>query len=294
MISAARHIVGPVRQQLGEPGLVPLDQLVAVPLRQVVVGVDVQTPEQLRLPRRQRLGTDRLDVDERHQAEHLQPLLGADERGELLDDVGILGIAPKRGERHPQVVANQEENDLALFVGHLQPLEHMLRPSARSRARDRRRATCPRRERAARARAARAPAGRRESIGTAADRRSSVVIEPLEVPDRQQRVLVDRVLVIEVAHHPPGDRLELREHAAEQPAIVHLREPRVETGARLRGTAAAPRGPARRRRSRPRDSDRRAAGCTTAPLRTLRCPRRAPPGTRRAMTRDCAPPARDR
>ena len=74
------HVGGPVRLQLGEAGLVALDQLVAVPLRQVVVGVDVEPPEQLLLPRRERLRADRLDVDERHQAEHLQPLLGADER----------------------------------------------------------------------------------------------------------------------------------------------------------------------------------------------------------------------
>ena len=34
--------------------------------RQVVVGVDVQPPEQLLLPRRQRLAADRLDVGQRH------------------------------------------------------------------------------------------------------------------------------------------------------------------------------------------------------------------------------------
>ena len=98
MISPAVDIVGPVREQLVEARFVPLDELVAVALRQVVVGVDVQPPEEFRLPRRQRLRTDCLDVDERHQAEHLQPFFGADERCELLDDVGIFGVAPKRGE----------------------------------------------------------------------------------------------------------------------------------------------------------------------------------------------------
>ena len=58
-------------------------------------------------------------------------------------------------------------------------------------------------------------------------------VEPLEIADGQQRVLVDRVLVVEVAHDAAGDRLELGEHLAEQPGVVHLRQPRVETRPRL-------------------------------------------------------------
>ena len=57
--------------------------------------------------------------------------------------------------------------------------------------------------------------------------------QPLEVADRQQRVLVDGVLVVEVADDAAGDRLERREHPAEQAAVVHLGQARVEPGARL-------------------------------------------------------------
>jgi hypothetical protein len=46
-------------------------------------------------------------------------------------------------------------------------------------------------------------------------------------------VLVHRVLVVEVAHDPPRDRLKLREDATEQAAVVHLRQPRVQPGLRL-------------------------------------------------------------
>ena len=46
-------------------------------------------------------------------------------------------------------------------------------------------------------------------------------------------MLVDGVLVVEVAHHAARDRPELGEDAAEQPAVVHLRQPRVQAGARL-------------------------------------------------------------
>ena len=53
--------------------------------------------------------------------------------------------------------------------------------------------------------------------------------QTFEVPDRQQRVLVDGVLVIEVADHAAVDRLEFGNHLTEQTRIVHLGEPRVET-----------------------------------------------------------------
>ncbi len=46
--------------------------------------------------------------------------------------------------------------------------------------------------------------------------------EPFEVPNREQCVLVDCVLVVEVAHHSPGHRVELGKHAPEESAIVHL------------------------------------------------------------------------
>jgi hypothetical protein len=68
-------------------------ELVAIPERQVVVGIDVEAPEQLLLPRREGGGADRLDVDERQQAEHLQELLGADQPREALDHVRVVEVA---------------------------------------------------------------------------------------------------------------------------------------------------------------------------------------------------------
>ena len=85
--------------------------------------------------------------------------------------------------------------------------------------------------------------------------------QPLEVADRQQRVLVDRVLVVEVAHHAAGDRLELGKHLAEQPEVVHLRQPRVEPGPRLEKAAEA-RPCARRSERTPRAVNRPAFCCT--------------------------------
>ena len=44
--------------------------------------------------------------------------------------------------------------------------------------------------------------------------------QPLEVSDREERVLVDRVLVIEVAHHAARDGPELREDLSEESDVV--------------------------------------------------------------------------
>ena len=81
------------------------DPLVAVADRQLVVRVDVEPPQQLLLPRRQRLRADGLDVGERHEAEHLQPLFDADELGELPDDVRIFRVAAERDLRHREMIA---------------------------------------------------------------------------------------------------------------------------------------------------------------------------------------------
>ena len=60
------------------------------------------------------------------------------------------------------------------------------------------------------------------------------VDQALEVSDREERVLVDRVLVIEVAHDAAIDRLEFGNDLAEQSRVVHLRQPLVQPGFGLR------------------------------------------------------------
>ena len=84
--------------------------------------------------------------------------------------------------------------------------------------------------------------------------------QPLERPDRQQRVLVDRVLVVEVADHAAGDRPELR--AASGRAGRCRASPTAARRARraASGTASNARLPRRRREGNPRPrSGRRAA-----------------------------------
>ena len=101
-----------------------------------------------------------------------------------------------------------------------------------SRGGGRRLATSRRRGRGARAPAAPARRGRTAATRTGA-RRGRRRVQALEVADGQQRVLVDRVLVVEVADDAEEIAWNSGEHPAEQSAVVHLREPRVEAGARL-------------------------------------------------------------
>ena len=90
----------------------------------MVVGVNVQPPHQLFFPGGERARTDRLDIHERHQAEHLEPLLGPDERGELAHHNRVLGITLKGGTRHLQVLCDQELDDVTPFVRHPKALQH--------------------------------------------------------------------------------------------------------------------------------------------------------------------------
>ena len=68
---------------------------------------------------------------------------------------------------------------------------------------------------------------------TACVRRVGRIPQRLETADRQQRVLVDRVLVVEVADDAVVNRRELRQDPVQQPAVVHLGQARVDARARV-------------------------------------------------------------
>ena len=168
----------------------------------------------------------------RHQAEQLEALLRSDQVGELLDDVRIVEVAAERNLRHQQVIADQELDRPARIGRQLEPVEHALReldallhvlgvaPLAdvvkeqRKREKLRRVQLLENRVEALLARVGRVP-------------------QRFHAADRQQRVLVDGVLVVEVADDAPVNARELRKDAVEQPAIVHLGEPRVESRPRV-------------------------------------------------------------
>ena len=227
-----RQIVRSLPQELVETRLIALDQLVAVPLREMVVGIHVEAPEQLLFPRRQRFRTDRPDIGERHQAEHLQALLGADEGREVLDDLRILGVAAEGDQRHAQVVLDQEEHRLAPLADELQTIDDVLgHPLALERVI----VVPPFADVVEQQRQYQqfwlVEGG--DHVPEALPIGLLGVRDPLEVANRQQRVLVDRVLVIEVPDHAPRDGLEFREHTTEEATVVHFREPRVEPVSRL-------------------------------------------------------------
>ena len=144
-------VVGTPGDHDREPRGILLQQLVGIAEREPVVGVHVEPPQQVFLPRRQHVGVDRADVGERHQAQQLEPLFRADEIGKLLDDVRIVEVAAEGDLRHQQVIADQEL-DRPARVGRAARADRACSArAARSPARARRRATCRRRGTAARA-----------------------------------------------------------------------------------------------------------------------------------------------
>ncbi len=64
--------------------------------------------------------------------------------------------------------------------------------------------------------------------------------QPFEAADRQQGVLVDGVAVVEVADDAAADPIEAVDQAAEQAAVVHRRQGRVEAAARRQQAHEAP------------------------------------------------------
>ena len=57
--------------------------------------------------------------------------------------------------------------------------------------------------------------------------------EPLDVPHRQQRVLVDRILMIKIARHFARDFVELEEDSPKQTAVAHLAQARRQARPRV-------------------------------------------------------------
>ena len=125
------------------------DQVVAVAHCQLVVCVDVEAPQELRLPGCQGFQAHGLDVGERQEAEHLQPILDADQLGELPDDFGILRVAPERDLGHAEVVRDEELDELRARPAAGPDARTSAAPCVRSRSHGPRRATCRRRGAAA-------------------------------------------------------------------------------------------------------------------------------------------------
>ena len=110
----------------------------------------------------------------------------------------------------------------------LEPIEHGLRHARRSPRRGCRPSTCRRRGSSS---ASTSSSGARSSPRIEPNRSRDWLVgleQPLDAADGQQRVLVDRVLVVEVADHAARDGLELREQPRQQAAVVHLGEPGVQ------------------------------------------------------------------
>ena len=154
-------------------------------------------------------------------------LFGSDQLGELPDDGRILRVAPEGGLGHLQVLANEELHGRALVGRELHPVEHPLR-EAQALLRVVRFAPLADvvKEERQREQLRRAHLVQNRAEPVLADRLG--VEQRLQSADGEQRVLVDGVLVVEVANHAAVHLLEFRKDAREEPAVVHLRETRVQ------------------------------------------------------------------
>ena len=85
---------------------------------QPVVGLDVQLPHQVFLPRRENLGVDRLHVGIGQQTQHTQVVGIPHEIGELIDHMLVAEIAPHNDFRHLQMMFDDEH--------HLVPLDQIV------------------------------------------------------------------------------------------------------------------------------------------------------------------------
>ena len=242
----------------------------------MVVGVDEQPPEQLGLPRRQRLAAGGPEIADGQQAEHLQVLLGAERvqlrgarqrRGEPGDDLRVARVLAEGDLRHLQLVLDQELDDVAGVAVQLQPIQDGWREErglrgvviASSRGAD---------GAAARGRPARASAARGASTRSGSPT-GPTAEQPLEVPDRGKAVRLGALGV------------ELGQQRAEHAARAQLLEPRRQARARAQQAdqpAACSRPPsmvsadqpARLRAKRIERSGRDRERCVRAPLRTAR------------------------
>ena len=218
--------------------------------RQVIVGVHIEPPEQLLAPRRQRVRADRLDVDQRQQAQHLQALFDADQIGQLADDLRILSVAAERDERHlgdgesetrrprrippaaPDArIISSAIRTLSSTWSSSRHLPTSWNSSDRTSSSGCAQIVEQRREALAALHGAASSGARRSESSVACARRPCSVVE--------------------VAHDPGEDGLEFGEHPSEQSAVVHFRQSCVQARRGRRNVTPSRRSGAPRPRARP-------------------------------------------
>ncbi len=184
----------------------------------------IDLAQQARLPAVPDLGPDRADVGGGQHQEQLQPLGRLHLRREILDRLGIVDVALEGGVAHKEVPAHQPRHRLGLLVGETQAPPELLRDAF---AQDRVVAAAAlgdvvqqhrEEERAARV-DGRHDRGRERQLVLELPR-----LDVVQDADREDRVLVDRVVVVHVVLHLRDHAAEIRHEAAEDAGLVHAPE----------------------------------------------------------------------
>ena len=188
---------------------------------QPVVGLDVQLPHQVFLPRRENLGVDRLHVGIGQQTQHTQVVGIPHEIGELIDHMLVAEIAPHNDFRHLQMMFDDEHHLVCLILWQFQlPKDgcHALCAGMNMIAfvvavgfadvmKEQR---------------------KQKQFGVVQfvqqDRESVVRGQFFYVADRYKRMLVDRVFMEEVPDDPATNLLEIGKDLSQQTYLVHCQQ----------------------------------------------------------------------
>ena len=193
--------------------------------RETDAGVGVEPPQAIFLPGRERIRTDRFDVDERDQTEHLEQLFAADEGGEPCEDIRVPGVATERDPRHLAMMADEEPQGLGRGRRQLQAIDGGLRePQALARV-----TVIAARPDVVEEQRERQQLGRPqllEQAGEAGPRRAARISQHLDAADRQHGMRTGRMATVRIRCRTAVNRLQFGEEPLEQAAFGHLEQPR--------------------------------------------------------------------
>ena len=204
---------------LGDDAFAPAMLLVAQP--QHLLGRFEQCAQQLALPAVPDARTHRADIDHGQHQQQFQALGALHHGGKIGDGLVIGEVALERGGRHQQVIAHQPGDLLGLRLGHAEPRAQLHRDLGTQHAV-----------------VAAPPLGdivqqRGDEQHAAADQflhhvigERMVLLELARLdlrqqPDRADRMLVHRIMVIHVELHLRHDAAEIGHETAEHGCLVH-------------------------------------------------------------------------
>src|SRR6185295_15281097 len=191
--------------------------------RQQVVRLDIQLPQQIFLPRRNDFAVDGFHIRICEQAQHTKVLDVPYHVGKLLDHMLVAEVPAQNDLRHLEVILHDRNNLLGLLGRKLELVENHLHAfSARVNVVafvvTMRLADIVKQQ------------GQQQQLRILQliqhERKPMAGRQLFDISNRDQRMLVDRVLMKEISNNAAADLFEIRKDSSEQTGFVH-REQRI-------------------------------------------------------------------